>query len=651
MRDGMKNEKQDEKAKTRQEKTHCENTEDGARSARSNEKKAHRKLSEVSDEELRAAAEKVNSFPELRKMLGIHPKTKIAQIRKQAERAKCLDVINEYCIGKTFKVEGMSKKELQNIANKCNTYTEFGKSLGYVGSSSQCEMGRKIAEKYSLSIQHKTSRTKMSDFISEYSIDYLQEIVNNSHTFTDVAKYFEVSASFIKKVIITLSINYTHFDRYYYHINHDIFTNGKSVPGKQLLTALNSMGRMRCEICDNDGTWNGEPIPLAVHHINGKHDDNRIENLMVICPNCHSLIEGRGNDINKRKSKDRTRICEADYTCERCGKDTWLNKNIPLEIHHVSGHHFDPESPLQVLCPNCHAVETLLQNQHKEYKHISDDAFVQALKASSSIHQGILSLNLSPTGSMYQRAKKLIEQYSIQFVPPNKTKHNKKHKNSEKAKTGKRKQREIKISRDELKNKIRTESFEAIGRELGVTGSAIKKWCKHYELPWRKTDIDAFSDEEWSALKTFSDDMKRPRILHNHDAVIELLDKYHSAKYVSYLLNLPLYTINDIRRQQRYNQHMIEWSPTTCHLIEANLYFRTTADAGHWLAEQGTELKYVVPDARGKRVKRYIEQNEPLFEYQFEYVKEKDYFDIIKNHEVISYAYQEHREIPSQVTK
>jgi DNA-binding CsgD family transcriptional regulator len=42
-----------------------------------------------------------------------------------------------------------------------------------------------------------------------------------------------------------------------------------------------------CEECGLS-EWRGRPIVLALHHVNGKRHDNRLENLQLMCPNCHS---------------------------------------------------------------------------------------------------------------------------------------------------------------------------------------------------------------------------------------------------------------------------------------------------------------------------------------------------------------------------
>lgn len=43
----------------------------------------------------------------------------------------------------------------------------------------------------------------------------------------------------------------------------------------------------RCARCAGEA-WMGAPIPLELHHRNGDHADNRLENVELLCPNCHA---------------------------------------------------------------------------------------------------------------------------------------------------------------------------------------------------------------------------------------------------------------------------------------------------------------------------------------------------------------------------
>lgn len=44
----------------------------------------------------------------------------------------------------------------------------------------------------------------------------------------------------------------------------------------------------RCEKCENV-EWMGEKIPLDLHHIDGNRFNNNLENLQILCKNCHGL--------------------------------------------------------------------------------------------------------------------------------------------------------------------------------------------------------------------------------------------------------------------------------------------------------------------------------------------------------------------------
>jgi len=46
----------------------------------------------------------------------------------------------------------------------------------------------------------------------------------------------------------------------------------------------------KCSECSIQA-WNNKPLSLHLDHINGMNNDNRLENLRFLCPNCHSQTE------------------------------------------------------------------------------------------------------------------------------------------------------------------------------------------------------------------------------------------------------------------------------------------------------------------------------------------------------------------------
>lgn len=64
----------------------------------------------------------------------------------------------------------------------------------------------------------------------------------------------------------------------------------------------------------------------------------------------------------------------------------------------------------------------------------------------------------------------------------------------------KNQQRAERPTREQLKNMIRTQTFESIGRLYQVDGNSIRKWCERMNLPRTKKEINLYSDEEWAAL-------------------------------------------------------------------------------------------------------------------------------------------------------
>lgn len=68
----------------------------------------------------------------------------------------------------------------------------------------------------------------------------------------------------------------------------------------------------RCEMCGQDENWQGRRMAMILDHINGVRNDNRLENLQIVCPNCAATLDthcGRKNRVPKVKR-----------SCRRCGR-------------------------------------------------------------------------------------------------------------------------------------------------------------------------------------------------------------------------------------------------------------------------------------------------------------------------------------------
>ena len=86
----------------------------------------------------------------------------------------------------------------------------------------------------------------------------------------------------------------------------DILTKNSGYSRSRLKERLieNGLKEYKCECCGLT-KWLDKPISLQLHHINGINNDNRLENLQLLCPNCHSQTEnfftkGKGTSIIRK---------------------------------------------------------------------------------------------------------------------------------------------------------------------------------------------------------------------------------------------------------------------------------------------------------------------------------------------------------------
>lgn len=199
------------------------------------------------------------------------------------------------------------------------------------------------------------------------------------------------------------------------------------------------------------------------------------------------------------------------YVCEECGLSEWNNRTLPLEVHHLDGNRTNNEdNNLLLLCPNCHSLTSSFSKHIK--KEISDSELIESLNISKTIHEALSRVGLSTGGAMYGRARLLIEKHQIAHlmtVPKGKKLcidcgsviSNRSTRCKSCASTHRQPQAKHNLlTRDELKQLIRSISFVEIGKRYNVSDNAVRKWCEKYDLPKTKQLIKTYTDAEWDKI-------------------------------------------------------------------------------------------------------------------------------------------------------
>ena len=145
----------------------------------------------------------------------------------------------------------------------------------------------------------------------KYTKELLESYVKDCYSFAELCRKLGLkpegsNPKTVRNQMDEFNVDYSHFTgqawnknsknpvyRGKYIANLCEYSSLSSASVKKLVFKL-GLKENKCEIC-GISEWQGKRIECELHHINGNSTDNRLENLQILCPNCHSQTDNFRN--------------------------------------------------------------------------------------------------------------------------------------------------------------------------------------------------------------------------------------------------------------------------------------------------------------------------------------------------------------------
>lgn len=328
----------------------------------------------------------------------------------------------------------------------------------------------------------------MASKLYNYSATELQGLLDESNSYSDLLRKLNMSEygsniRTLRKIIDEYNLDLSKIDENRKNKNknrdrnkiilEEILNNNKFCASSDLLNKLYEEGykEKRCEICGIEN-WMGKEITFHLHHKDGDHYNNDLDNLQVLCPNCHSQTDnfaGKGTCKIPKLSKEKEK------------------KKAQRGISEDGQRFYDGYGDYKVLCPSCNknfmnrnaSQCTECHRKERKIPKVSKDKLFEIMQCSTFTSAAeTLGVDRDTVAKWYKY-----------YIEEEKANGNVMI-NSDKAPT-----------KEELKEQLyKFKSFVALGNIYGVTDNSIRKWCRKYNLPSHTKEIKVMTEEDWQTI-------------------------------------------------------------------------------------------------------------------------------------------------------
>lgn len=226
---------------------------------------------------------------------------------------------------------------LREITEQCSTYQDILKRLDLVPVTSSYDRLKSYLKKYNI------DSSKFQKIVRRHNPKWdeviLRDIISNSFSKKEVLSKMGITTPgyhrVLNRYINLYGIDISHFkyptkERHRKMSLSDILKENSTYSRAALKKRLfkEHLKENVCELCGQGETWNGKKMSLILDHINGVYNDNRIENLRMVCPNCNATLDTHCGKNKARIIREKKLIEKKEKERSEYSNDTFTDAQI-----------------------------------------------------------------------------------------------------------------------------------------------------------------------------------------------------------------------------------------------------------------------------------------------------------------------------------